>query len=142
MNGKIENCRKIVLPKIEDNRGNLTFIQKNRDIPFEISRVYYLYDIPGGAERGSHAHKSLHQLIIPIAGSFDITIDDGSKKTTFKLDRSNTGLYLCPMIWRGLNNFTTGSVCLVLASNVYDKDDYIRDYDDFLQLAKELNRKV
>ena len=129
----IEKCKIIELPKIGDPRGNLTFIEAGRHVPFEISRVYYLYDVPGGAERGGHAHKGLHQLIVAMSGSFDVILDDGSKKRRFHLNRSYYGLYVCPMIWRELDNFSSGSVCMVLASNYYDEADYFRDYDQFVR---------
>jgi hypothetical protein len=127
----------IDLPRINDPRGNLTFIEGERHVPFEIRRVYYLYDVPGGAERGGHAHRDLHQIIIAMSGSFDVVLDDGRQKKRFHLNRSYTGLYVCPMIWRALDNFSSGSVSLVLASNLYDPGDYYRDYDEFL-LAKSL----
>lgn len=129
----LENCKLIDLPKIHDPRGNLTFIEGGCHIPFDIQRVYYLYDVPGGAERGGHAHKGLHQLIIAMSGSFDVVLDDGIEKRRFHLNRSYTGLYVCPMMWRELNNFSSGSVCMVLASNKYDEDDYYRDYDTYLE---------
>jgi WxcM-like, C-terminal len=128
----IGKCRIIDLPKIQDPRGNLTFIESGNHIPFEIQRVYYLYDVPGGAERGGHAHKDLHQLIVAMSGSFDIYLDDGHEKKHFHLNRSYYGLYICPMIWRELDNFSSGSVCTVLASNFYDESDYYRNYEDFL----------
>jgi oxalate decarboxylase/phosphoglucose isomerase-like protein (cupin superfamily) len=126
-------CRIIDLPKISDPRGNLTFIEGRRHIPFEIRRVYYLYDVPGGAERGGHAHKNLHQLIIALSGSFDVILDDGKQKQRFHLNRSYNGIYVCPMIWRELDNFSSASVCMVLASNLYDEADYYRDYQEFVQ---------
>ena len=128
----VERCRTVDLPKIADLRGSLTFVEGGRHIPFEIKRVYYLYDVPGGAERGGHAHKALHQLIIAMSGSFDVMLDDGREKKRFHLARSYHGLYVCPMIWRELTNFSSGSVCLVLASNLYDESDYYRDYGEFL----------
>jgi len=128
----IERCTIVNLPKITDPRGNLTFVEPERHIPFDIQRVYYLYDVPGGAERGGHAHKALHQLIIAMSGSFDVVLDDGSDKRRFHLNRSYHGLYVCPMIWRELDNFSSGSVCLVLASNRYDENDYYRSYGDYL----------
>ena len=130
----IEQCRLIDLPKITDPRGNLSFIEGGRHIPFEIKRVYYLYDVPGGSDRGSHAHKSLHQFIVAMSGSFDVVLDDGREKKRFHLNRSYYGLYVCPMMWRDLDNFSSGAVCMVLASDYYDEADYIRDYQEFLRL--------
>ena len=132
MHMNIDHCKIIDLPKISDPRGNLTFIEGGNHIPFDIQRVYYLYDVPGGAERGGHAHKNLHQLIIAMSGSFDVILDDGDQKRRVHLNRSYNGLYVCPMIWRELDNFSSGSVCMVLASNKYDEADYYRDYRDFL----------
>ena len=129
----LDQCQLIELPKISDPRGNLTFVEAGRHIPFAIQRVYYLYDVPGGAERGGHAHKGLHQLIIAMSGSFDIHLDDGENKKTIHLNRSYNGLYVCPMIWREMDNFSSGAVCMVLASNFYDESDYYRDYNDFLK---------
>ena len=128
----IQDCKVIELPKIMDPRGNLTFIEGGVQIPFDIQRVYYLYDVPGGAERGGHAHKNLFQLVIAMSGSFDVLLDDGINKTSIHLNRSYNGLYICPMIWREINNFSSGSVCMVLASNKYDEEDYYRNYSDFL----------
>jgi hypothetical protein len=133
----ISQCRIIDLPKIADPRGNLTFIEGGRHVPFEIRRVYYLYDTPGGAERGGHAHKDLHQLIVAMSGSFDVILNDGGKKKRFHLNRSYYGLYVCPMIWRELDNFSSGSVCMVLASNLYDEADYYREYREFLKALKQ-----
>ena len=132
----IKDCKIIELPKIAEPRGNLSFVEGERHIPFDIKRVYYLYDVPGGAERGGHAHKDLHQLIIAMSGSFDITLDDGREKKTFHLARSYYGLYVCPMIWREMDNFSSGAVCLCLASNFYDESDYYRDYHDFICALK------
>ena len=131
----LEDCRIVELPKISDARGNLTFIEGGRHVPFDIRRVYYLYDVPGGAERGGHAHKDLHQLIVAMSGSFDVLLDDGRQKKRFHLNRSYYGLYICPMIWRELDNFSSGSVSMVLASNFYDESDYYRDYGQFLEAA-------
>ncbi len=139
MKRSVHDCVIIDLPKISDARGNLTFVEGNQHIPFDIRRVYYLYDVPGGAERGEHAHKNLQQLIIAISGSFDVTLNDGREERIIHLNRSYCGLYVCPMMWRGLDNFSSGSVCMVLASDVYDESDYIRDHALFLQLA--LNEK-
>jgi hypothetical protein len=121
----------IDLPRVNDPRGNLTFVEGGRHVPFEIKRVYYLYDVPGGAERGGHAHKNLRQLIVAMSGSFDVHLDDGRTKRMFHLNRSYNGLFVCPMIWREISNFSSGAVCLVLASNFYDDDDYYRDYVQF-----------
>jgi len=131
--GKIDECGLIDLPKIQDPRGNLTFIEAGDHIPFDIKRVYYLYDVPGGSERGGHAHKGLHQLIVAMSGSFDVVLDDGKEKKRVHLSRSYYGLYVCPMIWRELDNFSSGSVCMVLASNKYDEADYYRDYAEFMR---------
>jgi hypothetical protein len=133
----LDKCLIVNLPKIADPRGNLTFIEGSRHIPFSIQRVYYLYDVPGGAERGGHAHKGLHQLIIAMSGSFDVVLNDGFGEKRFHLNRSYYGLYVCPMIWRELDNFSSGSVCMVLASNLYDESDYYRDYDEFANVVRK-----
>ena len=135
---RLQRCKIVEFPKIHDVRGNLTFIEGKQHIPFAIERVYYLYDVPGGAERGGHAHKELQQLIVAMSGSFDVLLDDGVKKQRFHLNRSYYGLYVCPMIWRELDNFSSGSVCMVLASNCYDEADYYREYNEFLSAAAEL----
>jgi hypothetical protein len=131
------DCRIIDLPKISDKRGNLSFIEGGKHIPFDIQRVYYLYDVPGGADRGSHAHKNLHQFLVAISGSFDVVLDDGIAKKRFHLNRSYFGLYSCPMMWRDLDNFSSGAVCLVLASAFYSEVDYIRDYSHFTELSNK-----
>lgn len=128
----LNDCKLIDLPKIHDPRGNLTFIEGGSHVPFDIQRVYYLYDVPGGSERGGHAHKALHQLIIAMSGSFDVLLDDGMEKKRVHLNRSYNGLYVCPMIWRELDNFSSGAVCMVLASNKYSESDYYRDYPEFM----------
>ncbi len=132
----LSKCKIIDLPKVEDRRGNLTFIEENRQIPFVIKRVYYLYDVPGGESRGGHAHKGLQQFIVAASGSFDVILDDGFERKRFHLNRSYYGLWVCPMIWRELDNFSSGSVCLVLVSELYDEADYIRDYDMFQKLLR------
>ena len=129
------DCRIIELPKVADPRGNLTFVEGGNHIPFEIRRVYYLYDVPGGSDRGAHAHRSLHQFVVAMSGSFDIVLHDGDRQRRFHLNRSYFGLYICPMMWRTLDNFSSGGVCMVLASEAYDAADYIRDYNQFLTLA-------
>jgi len=131
----IEDCKLIELPKITDPRGNISFVEGGQHIPFDIKRVYYLYDVPGGSDRGSHAHKNLHQFIIAMSGSFDVELDDGKEKKRYHLNRSYYGLYVCPMMWRYLDNFSSGAVCMVLASAYYDEADYIRDYTDFLTMT-------
>lgn len=115
-----------------DRKGNISVVENGETIPFDVKRTYYLYDIPGGEERGSHAHKELQQLVIAASGSFDVTLNDGRVKRTFSLNRPYQGLYVVPGIWRELNNFSSGSVCLVLASEGYDEGDYIRDYNEFI----------
>ena len=137
----IKNCKIINLPKIGDPRGNLTFIEGMKHVPFEIKRIYYLYDVPGGETRGGHAHKNLQQFIIAANGSFDVIVDNGDKKESFHLNRSFYGLYIPPIIWRELNNFSSGSVCLVLASELYEEDDYIRDYEIFKKMVKDDEKK-
>jgi hypothetical protein len=132
----LAECRIIDLPKINDPRGNLTFIEAERHVPFEIRRVYYLYDVPGGAERGGHAHRAMHQFIIAMSGSFDVILKDGTQEKRFHLNRSYFGLYVCPMIWRELDNFSSGSVCMALSSTFYDAGDYYRDYDEFVRASK------
>lgn len=134
----LDQCQIFDLPRINDPRGNLTFIEANRHIAFDIRRVYYLYDVPGGSERGGHAHKALHQLIIAMSGSFDIHLDDGYAKKTIHMNRSYNGLYVCPMIWREIDNFSSGAVCMVLASDYYDEQDYYRDYENFVYHVKKL----
>ena len=133
----LKDCRIVELPKIPDHRGNLTFVESERHVPFALKRVYYLYDVPGGATRAAHGHKQLRQLMIAMSGSFDVTLDDGFEKKVFHLNRSYVGLYISPMIWRDLDNFSSGAVCMVLASEYYSEDDYFRDYEDFVKAALE-----
>lgn len=127
-----KDCKIIDLPKILDPRGSLSFIEGNQHIPFDIRRVYYLYDVPVGAERGGHAHKELSQLIIAISGSFDVILNEGSEKKRYHLNLPYQGLYVSPMMWRELDNFSSGSVCMVLASIIYEESDYFRDYNEYL----------
>jgi dTDP-4-dehydrorhamnose 3,5-epimerase-like enzyme len=127
----IDDCKLVELPVIHNPQGNLTFIEGSKHVPFDIARVYYLYDVPGGATRGGHAHRELEQLIVATSGSLEIVLDDGSRRKGVSLNRSYVGLYLPPMTWRELVDFSSGSVCMVLASAHYDESDYIRDYNDF-----------
>lgn len=129
----VDDCKLIAMPKITARQGNITPVEGNKDIPFDIERVYYLYDVPGGESRGGHAHKELQQLIVSVMGSFDVVLNDGQKKKTVTLNRAYYGLYVPRMIWRELENFSSGGICLVLASIPYDENDYIRDYDTFLR---------
>ena len=137
MNWSVANCKVLDLPKVQDHRGNLTFLEGQRHVPFDIKRVYYVYDVPGGAHRAAHAHRALHQLYIAISGSFDVHLDDGREQKSFQLNRSHYGLYICPMVWRHIDNFSSNSVLLVLASEVYDEGDYIRDRDEFVRVVSE-----
>lgn len=131
------DCTMVELDKHHSNRrGNLTVVENGQTLPFDVKRVYYLYDIPGGESRGAHAHKHLNQLIIAASGSFRVTLDDGKVKRSFFLNRPYQGLYVKPGIWRDLDDFSSGAVCMVLASEVYDKDDYIRDYNEFIEFRK------
>ena len=132
----LDDCKIIELPQVHDPRGNLTFIEAGRHLPFEIKRVYYLYDVPGGSTRAGHGHKALQQMVIAMSGSFDIELDDGYTKQKFHLNRSHYGLYICPKIWRLMDNFSSGSVCMVLASDYYDESDYYRYYEDFLRAVR------
>jgi dTDP-4-dehydrorhamnose 3,5-epimerase-like enzyme len=134
----LQSCKIINLPKIEDPRGNLTFIEQARHVPFDIKRVYYLYDVPGGGVRGGHAHKQQHEFVIAANGSFDVVLKEGLNEKRYHLNRSYYGLYISPMTWRELDNFSSGSVCLVLASDLFYEEDYIRDYEDFKSKIKAL----
>jgi hypothetical protein len=136
--GRGVSCSTIIeLPKIHDPRGNLTFIEGNKHVPFDIKRVFYLYDVPTGADRGAHAHKRLHQFLICLAGSFKVTLDDGTTRTQVHLNRPWKGLHVPPMIWAAEVDFDPGTVCVVLASIPYDESDYYRDYDEFLRALKK-----
>lgn len=136
----VYNCTIIHLSKHHiDRKGNISVVENQETVPFNVKRIYYLYDVPGGEERGAHAHKALSQLIIAASGSFDVVLDDGKVKRTYTLNRPYEGLYVVPGMWRELRNFSSGSVCMVLASDVYKSEDYIRDYFDFLEYKSELN---
>lgn len=125
------NARIIELSRHLDPRGNLSVVESGRDIPFDIKRVYYVYDVPAGESRGGHAHKQLYQLILAVSGSFTVNLDDGKEKQSYLLNKPYQGLLVCPGIWRTLDDFSSGAVSLVLASEFYDEDDYIYDYDEF-----------
>lgn len=134
----VYDCTIIELDKHHsDRKGNISVVQNGYTVPFNVKRVYYLYDVPGGESRGAHAHKELYQLIIAASGSFNVTLDDGNIRRTFTLNRPYQGLLVVPGIWRTLDDFSSGSVCMVLASEIYDKNDYIRDYDEFLLFKKK-----
>ena len=131
-----KKCKIISLPKVEDLRGSLTFIERNH-LPFESKRIFYIYDIPTGKSRGAHAHKKCKQFMICLSGSFDVEVDDGVIRKTFHLNRPWEGLYVPPMVWAAETNFDPGSLCLVLCSDFYDEDDYIRDYNDFIKYKND-----
>lgn len=128
----VRDCRIIELPRVNDERGNLTFIEGGRHVPFAFERVYYLYDVPGGASRAGHAHRQLQQFLVAVSGSFVVTVDDGEQRRDFFLNRSYYGLFIPPGIWREISDFSSGSVCLSLASHAYDEGDYVRSHTSFL----------
>lgn len=127
------DCSVIELDKHHHDKGNISIVENGKEVPFYVKRIYYLYDVPGGEDRGAHAHKELRQLIIAASGSFDIILDDGNVKRSITLNRPYMGLLVVPGIWRELINFSSGSICMVLASHTYDENDYIRDYNEFLK---------
>lgn len=132
----IKDCKLIEINQIGDRRGHITVLENNEQVPFQVKRIYYLYDVPSGEERGGHAHKDLQQLIVAASGSFDVVVDDGTNKKTFSLNRPNKGLYFPAGLWREINNFSSGSICLVLASHRYQEKDYIRDYETYKSYKK------
>jgi hypothetical protein len=133
----VEDCCSVELPKIHDPRGNLTFLEAERHVPFEIRRAYWIYGVPGGEKRGGHAYRQLHEMIIALSGSFEVHLDDGEQSRTQLLSRGYVGLYVPNMIWRGLESFSTNAVCLILASQPYEESDYIRDHTEFVQAQGE-----
>ena len=137
---ELNSCHIIDLPKINDPRGNLTFLEGQKHIPFDIKRLFYLYDVPGGAERAGHALKKCEQFLIAMSGSFDVIIFNGKEKQRIHLNRSYNGLYLPPMVWREMDNFSSGSVCLALASELYSEADYYRDYPQYLRAVGEMTK--
>lgn len=136
----IGDCRLIMLEKHHHENGNLSVVENGRQLPYDVQRVYYVYDVPGGVERGGHSHYVCQEFIVAASGSFDIEIDDGRTKRAVTLNRSDRGLLVAPGIWRVLNNFSSGAVCLVLASDRFDESDYVRDYDEFLKLTQDKRR--
>lgn len=132
----IYDCSILEIDKHHHEKGNISVVENGKTVPFNVKRVYYLYDVPGGESRGGHAHKELQQFIVAASGSFDVTLDDGELKRTFTINRPYRGLLVVPGIWRELDNFSSGSVCLVLASSEYSADDYIRDYEEFKAYKK------
>ena len=138
----IDDCRVLDLPKVSDPRGNLTFIESGRQVPFDVKRLFYIYDVPTGEGRGAHAHRQLHEFIICLSGSFDVELDDGSAKRTVHLNRPWKGLHVVPMIWAAETNFDQGSVCLVLTSELFDEGDYVYEYEEYLRLARVRGKGV
>ena len=136
-NNSVEDCTVVDLSKIHNNSGNITVVENGSNIPFDVKRVYYLYDVPGGQDRGGHAHYKLEQYIIAASGSFDVLLDDGKNRKKISLNNPNFALHIVPGLWRELDNFSSGSISLVLASEKYDERDYIRIYNDFLKLKNE-----
>jgi dTDP-4-dehydrorhamnose 3,5-epimerase-like enzyme len=132
MKPNIQDCKIIKLPKIGDRNGHITFVNNRKELPFDVERVFYLYDIPGGESRGAHAHRECHQFLIAACGAFEVLIDDGKQKKKVLLNQSDMGIHIVPGIWASEINFSSGAICLVLASNKYDESDYIREYNDYL----------
>jgi hypothetical protein len=139
MKNTVYDCVILPLSKIHNRAGNITIVEGQKHIPFDVRRIYYLYDIPGGEDRGGHAHKELYQLIVAASGSFNVLLDDGQNKKIVTLNRPDYGVMVMPGIWRELFEFSSGAICLVLASHKYDKDDYIRDYDQFVNARSNIN---
>lgn len=127
----LADCRIVALPRIERAQGSITPVEAERDVPFPIARVYYFYDVPGGEGRGGHAHRLLEQIIVAVMGAFEVALDDGAERRVYRLERAYQGLYVAPMIWREMQEFSSGGIGVVLASHTYDEDDYIRDYEQF-----------
>ena len=130
------DCSIFYLPKLNNRSGNITIVEDLKELPFSVKRIFYLYDIPGGESRGAHAHKECHQFLIAVSGSFEVMLDDGKTKRQVQLNRANTGLHIPPGIWASEINFSSGSICLVLGSHLYNADDYLRDYNDYLSFIK------
>jgi hypothetical protein len=142
MTFSIDDCHFIELPQFAERRGNLSFVQHGSEIPFDFKRLYFLYDVPFGVERAGHAHKNLHQLFFAFSGSYELHLDDGVKTRTVLMNQPNRPFYVCPHIWRVVNNFTSGAVCAVLASEVYSEDDYLRTYDEFVEFLRNAGKPL
>ena len=142
MKNSLYDCVILPLSKIHNRAGNITIVEGQKNIPFDVRRIYYLYDIPGGEDRGGHAHKILQQLIVAVSGSFNVLLDDGQNKKIVTLNRPDYGLMVVPGIWRQLFEFSSGAICLVLASHKYDKDDYIRNYEHFVNFRNNMDIKI
>ncbi len=136
MKSSIFHCNVIELNKINNRAGNMSFVENAKNIPFDIKRVYYIYDVPGGSDRGGHAHKNLEQYVIAVSGAFDVLLDDGTNKKIVRLDRPYMALHIQKGIWRETRNFTSGSVCMVMASEEYSKEDYLDDYTQFIHFKQ------
>ena len=136
-NSTVFDCHVVDISKVHNKSGNITVVENGSNIPFDVKRVYYLYDVPGGEARGGHAHYELEQYIIAASGSFDVTLDDGNDKKTINLNRPNIAIHIVPGLWRSIDNFSSGSICMVLASHFFNEDDYIRDYNKFLALKHD-----
>jgi len=134
---KTNDCKLITIDQIGDRRGHISVVENNKEVPFEIMRVFYLYDIPGGESRGAHAHKECHQLLVAVSGGYQVEVNDGANVRVYTLNRPNLALHIPPGIWASEINFTSGSICLVLASHEYDEEDYIRDYEDFINYKSD-----
>jgi len=138
---RIDDCRLITLNKHHHANGNLTVVTGGKELPFDVQRTFYIYDVPGGAERGGHSHYTCQEFIVAISGSFDVTVDDGENRYTYTLNRPYQGLLVTPGIWRTLQNFSSGSVCLALASDHFDEQDYVRDYEQFVRLKQDYRKQ-
>lgn len=142
MKNSIIDCVILPLNKIHNRAGNITIIEGQRNVPFNVKRIYYLYDIPGGEIRGGHAHKELYQLVVSASGSFEVLLDDGQNKKNITLNRPDNGLLIVPGIWRELREFSSGAICLVMASHIYDENDYLRDYSKFINYRYDRDCKI
>jgi dTDP-4-dehydrorhamnose 3,5-epimerase-like enzyme len=138
----LDSIRLLNLPKVLDDRGNLSFFENSNQVPFDIKRVYWIYDVPGGEQRGGHAYKELQEFIVALSGSFDVILHDGREEKRFTLNRSYYGLYVPSMIWRHIENFSTNSLALIAANNNYNQEDYIRNFDEFIQIKANASNSI